>query len=130
MVDAHDAHPAVQPDPTVAGPIVCSWWLHSTGPTSSPSVGIAGGYHSFTVKNIVPKPATPEQDLVRLSFTSHLVLSNHPDPSGPDAPAIPSRSLAGLSTMQTSILYFHETYSRILLDLAVRRLRSGAVWPE
>ncbi len=118
-------NPSPDPDPTISGPIVCSWWLKPIPDSLNPTMGVSGGYHSFAVKSL------PDDDeTVRLSFTTHLILSNIPHPTDPNAPSTPSSEIKGMSFKQSAIMYFHTIYSRILLDLAVRRLKNGAVWEE
>ncbi|KAF7341211.1 hypothetical protein MVEN_01856500 [Mycena venus] len=102
------------------GPLITSWWLRPSK-TESGRVGILGGYHSFAVED-VPQVGNEPEPTVRLCFVSHLVLSA-PTPPDVASGSIPTKNLQGLSLRQTLIMQFHILYSRILLDLAVRRLQ-------
>ena len=129
MVEAHDAHPISQPD--VAGPIICSWWLKPLASLPESRLGVAGGYHSFAVKSLPATSVAPE--VARCTFTCHMVLSGTSSPTSPSSlnpQTQPSLNLKGLSLRQKILMSFHILYARILLDLAVGRLRKGAVGSE
>ncbi|KAF8187574.1 hypothetical protein K438DRAFT_1936473 [Mycena galopus ATCC 62051] len=116
VVEAHEAP---------LGPLVTSWWLRPSEGFPKPGrVGILGGYHSFVVEDM-PQIGNEPEPTVRLCFVSHLVLSAPPRTPTPDvaSESIPTRDLQGLSLRQTLIMHFHILYSRILLDLAMRRLQ-------
>ncbi|KAK4692139.1 hypothetical protein P7C70_g9194, partial [Phenoliferia sp. Uapishka_3] len=135
IVDAHDSHPKLatpseEVDWTISGPIIASWWLRNALPPKGTSLEMLGGYHSFSVQDL-PSSGTSKEEIVRLIFTTHIVLTNVVDHDSPPlemGSTIPSRELEGLSIVQSSILRFHTFYSRILLDLAVKKLR-GRVGP-
>lgn len=64
-----------------------------------------------------------EEIMVRLHFIAHLILSTSTyDESNS---SIPSRDIPGLNFVQRTIMYFHTFYARILLDCAVRNLKSS-----
>ena len=131
MVEAHDAHPISQPD--VAGPIICSWWLKPLASLPESRLGVAGGYHSFAVKSLPATSVAPE--VARCTFTCHMVLngtssSTSPSSLNPQTPTEPSSNITGFSIKQKILMSFHILYARILLDLAVGRLRKGAVGSE
>ncbi|KAF8214383.1 hypothetical protein K438DRAFT_1750435 [Mycena galopus ATCC 62051] len=116
VVEAHEAP---------LGPLVTSWWLRPSEGFPKPGrVGMLGGYHSFVVEDM-PQIGNEPEPTVRLCFVSHLILSAPPRTPTPDvaSESIPTRDLRGLSLRQTLIMHFHILYSRILLDLAMRRLQ-------
>ncbi|KAF8178361.1 hypothetical protein K438DRAFT_1769552 [Mycena galopus ATCC 62051] len=116
VVEAHEAP---------LGPLVTSWWLRpSEGSPKSGRVGMLSGYHSFIVEDM-PQIGNQPEPTVRLCFVSHLVLSAPPRTPTPDvaSESIPTRDLQDLSLRQMLIMHFHILYSRILLDLVMRRLQ-------
>ncbi|KAJ6592584.1 hypothetical protein B0H19DRAFT_1055290 [Mycena capillaripes] len=119
IVEAHDPTATTSTE-TLHGPLVISWWLRPV--EDSGRIGLLGGYHSFAVEDTDP---VASEDSVRLCFVSHLVLSQSDSADG-EPRSIPSRDLRGFSLKQRVLMHFHELYSRILLDLAVKGLERRA----
>ncbi|KAJ7165432.1 hypothetical protein C8R43DRAFT_1232534 [Mycena crocata] len=143
VVEAHDsATPIARSGDTFAaessqkerflGPIIASWWLRPTETkplVNRDAAGVLGGYHSFAVEDL--QPTDGEEPSVRLLFVSHLTLSKSPTRSNSSAELTSAESIAtaqlqGLSLRQRIVMHFHAIYSRLLLDLAVKRLESAA----
>ncbi|KAM0752976.1 hypothetical protein T439DRAFT_323593 [Meredithblackwellia eburnea MCA 4105] len=126
--EAHDEHPTLNSSEvsSIAGPIVTSWWLAPVDQKPSLRMGLMGGYHSFAVESVPPpevsSSTSASEEMVRLAFTSHLILSSPPPNFDPAGPTSPTDELQGLSTKQYIVMKFHTFYSRILLDCAVRGL--------
>ncbi|KAI5476282.1 hypothetical protein MNV49_007919 [Pseudohyphozyma bogoriensis] len=129
MVEAHDKHP--KGSEMIDGPVIASWWTNFS--PSPPTPRLLGGYHSFLVErlptdsnNFIPSDTTSAEDeeQVRLVFASHAVLSPPIQPPANSIASPASTSLVGLSPATKVMMPIHHIYSRLLLDAAVKRLRS------
>lgn len=118
---------------SISGPIVVSWWLKPRKSASSTHRSLLGGYHSFSTRPLPPSPSHP--DHLRCTFSTHLMvepagtspgtendrpLSTHRPPTTPN--------LRGLSMVQNVSMAFHVLYSRLLVDLAARRMGVDVPW--
>ncbi|ORY89281.1 hypothetical protein BCR35DRAFT_350291 [Leucosporidium creatinivorum] len=114
-------------EPTIEGPIIASWWLSPVPTSPSASGRLLGGYHSFSVTSLPPpfSSASEAEDLVRLDFSCHILVDSPLDKRSHPSSTGTAEFSASLSLVQKLAMQFHLLYSRILMDCAIKRLKSS-----